>query len=55
MNTKQQQQQHYSKWMRLQLSRAELHGLNTNRRLQSELAELKTKGKYLRWFVMLFH
>lgn len=46
MNTKQQQQQ-YSKWMCLQLSRAEFNGLNTTRELKSELAELKTKGKYM--------
>ena len=50
MNTKQQQQQ-YSKWMRLQLMQSyctEFNGLNTNSELKSEPAELKTKGKYMR-------
>ena len=50
MNTKQQQQQ-YSKWIRLQLMQsywAEFNGLNTNSELKSEPAELKTKGKYMR-------
>lgn len=53
MNTK-QQQQHFSKWMSLQLSRAEFDGINTNRELKSELGELETKGKSMRWLVMLF-
>lgn len=53
MSTK-QQQQHYLEWMRIQLSKAELNGLNTNRAFNSELVEMKTKWKYIRWLVVLF-
>lgn len=48
MNTKQQQN---SKWLRLQLSRAEFNGFNTNRELKSEPAEFETKRKYMRLFL----
>lgn len=49
MNTK-QQQQHYSKYMRLQLMQnywADFNGLNTKWKLRSEHSELKTKEKYM--------
>lgn len=51
MNTK-QQQQHYSKWIRLPLMHgywAELNGLTTNRKLESESVELKMNEKYMRY------
>lgn len=42
--------------MRLQLMRSYetgSNGFNTKRELKSEAAELKTKGKDMRWIVML--
>lgn len=32
----------------------EVGGLNTNEELKSEPAKMKTKGKCMRWFVILF-
>lgn len=52
-----QQQQKYSKCVRLQLMQGyliEFSRLNTYRVLKSEPVELKTKKKQLRWPVILF-